>query len=58
MRQVKPLPTGTEARIGEFAELVATAIANVQGRGRSWRRRTRGSSPAPTRRGAGLSAIA
>ena len=30
--QTEPLPTGTEAWIEEFAELVATAIANVQAR--------------------------
>ena len=27
------LPTGTEARMGEFTELVATAISNIQARG-------------------------
>ena len=31
-RHPEPLPAGTEAWIGEFAELVATAIANVQAR--------------------------
>jgi PAS domain S-box-containing protein len=31
-RQVEPLPAGTEAWIEEFAELVATAIANIQAR--------------------------
>jgi PAS domain S-box-containing protein len=31
-RQTEPLPAGTEAWIEEFAELVATAIANVQAR--------------------------
>jgi len=31
-RQTEPLPTGTEARIEEFTELVGTAIANVQAR--------------------------
>jgi signal transduction histidine kinase len=30
--QAEPLPAGTEARIGQFAELVATAISNVQAR--------------------------
>jgi signal transduction histidine kinase len=30
--QVDPLPPDTEARIGEFAELVATAIANLEAR--------------------------
>ena len=28
----EPLPAGTEARIGEFTELVATAISNMQAR--------------------------
>jgi PAS domain S-box-containing protein len=31
-REAEPLPAGTEAWIEEFAELVATAIANVQAR--------------------------
>ena len=31
-RQDEPLPAGAEPRIGEFTELVATAIANVQAR--------------------------
>jgi PAS domain S-box-containing protein len=31
-RKVEPLPAGTEVWIGEFAELVATAISNVQAR--------------------------
>ena len=31
-RQGEPLPAGTESRIGEFTELVATAIANIQAR--------------------------
>jgi PAS domain S-box-containing protein len=31
-REKKPLPQTTEARIGQFTELVATAIANVQAR--------------------------
>jgi signal transduction histidine kinase len=30
--QAEPLPAGAEARIAQFAELVATAIANVQAR--------------------------
>ncbi|MCW3015255.1 MAG: sensor kinase [Solirubrobacterales bacterium] len=30
--QDEPLPPGTESRIGEFTELVATAISNVQAR--------------------------
>jgi signal transduction histidine kinase len=31
-RQPTPMPAGTESRIAEFTELVATAIANVQAR--------------------------
>jgi signal transduction histidine kinase len=31
-RRPEPLPAGTEARIADFAELVATAIANTQAR--------------------------
>ena len=31
-REAEPLPAGTEAWIEKFAELVATAIANVQAR--------------------------
>jgi signal transduction histidine kinase len=31
-RQADRLPAGTESRIGEFTELVATAIANIQAR--------------------------
>ena len=31
-RQAEPLPAGTESRIGEFTELVATAISNIQAR--------------------------
>jgi PAS domain S-box-containing protein len=31
-RRVEPLPTDAEARIGEFTELLATAIANIQAR--------------------------
>jgi signal transduction histidine kinase len=31
-RRAEPLPADTEARIGEFTELVATAIANIQAR--------------------------
>jgi signal transduction histidine kinase len=31
-RQNEPLPAGTEEWIEEFAELIATAIANVQAR--------------------------
>ncbi|MEA2305994.1 MAG: hypothetical protein QOH43_3274 [Solirubrobacteraceae bacterium] len=31
-RQAQPLPAGTESRIGEFTELVATAVSNVQAR--------------------------
>jgi signal transduction histidine kinase len=30
--QAEPLPAGTESRIGEFTELVATAISNTQAR--------------------------
>jgi GAF domain-containing protein len=32
-RREDPLPAGSEARIGEFTELVATAIANAEARG-------------------------
>jgi signal transduction histidine kinase len=32
MLREKPLPAGAESRIGEFTELVATAISNVQAR--------------------------
>jgi PAS domain S-box-containing protein len=31
-RRAEPLPADTEARIGEFTELVATAISNIQAR--------------------------
>src|SRR5204863_59995 len=31
-RQPEPLPTDTESRIADFAELVATAIANAEAR--------------------------
>jgi signal transduction histidine kinase len=31
--QSEPLPAGTESRLGEFTELVATAIANTEARG-------------------------
>jgi signal transduction histidine kinase len=31
-RKGRPLPAGAESRIGEFTELVATAIANIQAR--------------------------
>jgi PAS domain S-box-containing protein len=31
-RQPEPLPAGVESRIGEFTELVATAISNIQAR--------------------------
>ena len=31
-RGAEPLPAGTEARIGEFTELVATAISNIEAR--------------------------
>ena len=31
-RQPEPLPAGTESRVGEFTELVATAISNIQAR--------------------------
>jgi len=31
-RRPEPLPAGTESRIGEFTELVATAISNIQAR--------------------------
>jgi signal transduction histidine kinase len=31
-RQAEPLPDGTEARISEFTELVATAISNIEAR--------------------------
>jgi GAF domain-containing protein len=31
--QSDPLPAGTESRLGEFTELVATAIANTEARG-------------------------
>jgi signal transduction histidine kinase len=31
-RQLEPLPADTEARIGEFTELVATAISNIEAR--------------------------
>jgi signal transduction histidine kinase len=31
-RQAEPLPATTESRIGQFTELVATAIANIQAR--------------------------
>ena len=31
-RQAEPLPAGVESRIGEFTELVATAISNIQAR--------------------------
>jgi signal transduction histidine kinase len=31
-RQSEPLPAGTESRIAEFTELVATAISNIQAR--------------------------
>jgi signal transduction histidine kinase len=31
-RQGRPLPPGTESRIGEFTELVATAISNIEAR--------------------------
>jgi PAS domain S-box-containing protein len=31
-RQAEPLPPGAESRIGEFTELVATAISNIQAR--------------------------
>jgi signal transduction histidine kinase len=31
-RQDEPLPTGVESRVGEFTELVATAISNIKAR--------------------------
>ena len=31
-RSAEPLPSGTESRIGEFTELVATAISNIEAR--------------------------
>jgi signal transduction histidine kinase len=31
-RRAEPLPAGTESRIGEFTELAATAVANMQAR--------------------------
>jgi PAS domain S-box-containing protein len=31
-RQAEPLPVGAESRIGQFTELVATAISNIQAR--------------------------
>ena len=31
-RKARPLPAGTELRIGEFTELVATAISNIEAR--------------------------
>jgi signal transduction histidine kinase len=31
-RECEPLPAGTESRMGEFTELVATAISNIQAR--------------------------
>jgi PAS domain S-box-containing protein len=31
-RRPEPMPAGTEAWIGEFAELIATAVANIQAR--------------------------
>ena len=31
-RKAEPLPAGTESRIEQFTELVATAISNVQAR--------------------------
>jgi PAS domain S-box-containing protein len=31
-RQNEPLPTGVESRVGEFTELVATAISNIKAR--------------------------
>ncbi len=31
-RQARPMPPGTESRIGEFTDLVATAISNIQAR--------------------------
>lgn len=37
----EPLPAGTECRIGEFTELVATAISNVQARAELARSRAR-----------------
>jgi GAF domain-containing protein len=51
----EPLPLGTEARLADFAELVATAIANAQAQA-ELTACAPASSPPPTRPGAALSA--
>jgi GAF domain-containing protein len=42
-----PLPPGTKARLGQFTELMATAIATTESRANH--RRSRFSGPSPTR---------
>ena len=54
--ETEQLPADTEARLTQFTELVATAIANIDARARRWRPRGCGSSPPPTRRASGWSA--
>ena len=50
-----PLPPDTESRLGQFTELMGTAIANVQARS-DWRCRERGFSSRATRSAAAWSA--
>jgi hypothetical protein len=50
----KPVPAGTEDRLRQFAELMATDIANTE-RVPSWSPRARASSLQATRRAAGSS---
>ena len=56
-RKAEPLPADTESRIGEFTELVATAIVEHPGARRSSPRRGRGSWRRPTRSAGGWFAI-
>ena len=50
-RRAEPLPAGTEARVGQFTELAATAISNIQARSELAASRARIAAAADQERG-------